>query len=185
MLWGRSIPAVCSDFSKNGVNLDHLYQRLNVPVSWIGEDVLISKLMACISYNSKKINLQINEKQTLNSFQNIIKSGQIDFGLLNENFQKQVILKVLSSKENKELMINFNPYLSNPGHIVNSDKLISNNKKAILQNYNKTIYKNNLLEIYKKVINFSVTHNIDKNLLVSFFLKPDGFSLLKWSNYAE
>ena len=185
MLWGRSIPVICSDFQKNGVHLNHLYQRLHVPISWIGEDALISTFMSCFSVNSKKFNVEINEKQTQNFFLNKIESGAIDFGLLSEYFQKKVISKVLSNKRNKELIIRFNPYLTKPGFACNDTKLISNNKKAVLQNYSKTIYKNNLIKIYKKIINYSVTHCIDKNILASYFLKPDNFSLLKWDDYVE
>ncbi|MBW2180388.1 MAG: hypothetical protein JRG81_08465 [Deltaproteobacteria bacterium] len=185
MLWGRSIPDVCRDFKKNGVDLDHLYQRLHIPASWIGKDALLHTFMSCISENSKKFNVEINKKQTQNFFLNKIESGGIDFGLLGENFQKKAISKILSSKKNKELIIDFNPYLTKPGFEFSNTKLISNNKKAVLQNYSKAIYKNNLIKIYKKVTSHSVTHCIDKNILASYFLKSDNFSLLKWGDYVE
>ncbi|MBW2364952.1 MAG: glycosyltransferase family 1 protein, partial [Deltaproteobacteria bacterium] len=185
MLWGRSIPDVCRDFKKNGVDLDHLYQRLHIPASWIGKDALLHTFMSCISENSKKFNVEINKKQTQNFFLNKIESGGIDFGLLGENFQKKAISKILSSKKNKELIIDFNPYLTKPGFEFSNTKLISNNKKAVLQNYSKAIYKNNLIKIYKKVTSHSVTHCINKNILASYFLKSDNFSLLKWGDYVE
>ncbi|MCJ7772310.1 MAG: hypothetical protein MUP22_04150 [Desulfobacterales bacterium] len=185
MLWGRAIPDVCGDFTKNGVRLNHLYDSLNVPVSWIGEGPLITKLMSCISDNSKKFNFPLNERHALISFKYKIRSGSIDFGLLDETFQKQAISKILASKRNKQLLKSLNPCLSSPGHTVNKNNLISNNKNAVLKNYNKIVYKNNLIRIYKKVINYSVTQSIDKNILTSFFLNPDNFSLLKWSDYAE
>ena len=50
----------------------------------------------------------------------------------------------------------------------------------MLDKYNKSIYKNNLMNIYKKVIHTPVTHTIDQQVLASHFLEPDTFSLLKW-----
>ena len=34
MLWGRKLPDICEDFEKNGVQLDHLYTTLNIPIGW-------------------------------------------------------------------------------------------------------------------------------------------------------
>jgi predicted transglutaminase-like protease len=59
------------------------------------------------------------------------------------------------------------------------------NRKAILDNYNEKIYKETLLRIYSRVIKKPVCQSIDKNILLSEFLNPNNFSLLKWSNYVE
>jgi len=185
MLWGRLLPDICSDFTKNGVHLNHLYERLNVPVPWMGEDALLNKLMSCISESAKKLHYPLNTKHTLNTFKKNIRSGSIDFGLLDETFQKQVIAKVLSSRKNKQWLKRANPNLLNTFQTDNKTELISNNKKSVLLNYNKNVYKNSLINIYHKVMNGNVTHQIDKNTLTSFFLNPDTFSLLKWSEYAE
>jgi hypothetical protein len=57
--------------------------------------------------------------------------------------------------------------------------------KAVLLNYNKTIYKEKLIEIYSRVVNSSVRQSIDKEILISCFFKPENFSLLKWGDYVE
>jgi len=57
--------------------------------------------------------------------------------------------------------------------------------KAVFANYSKDIYKERLIEIYEKVANMPVSHSIDKKILLSCFLDPRYFSLLKWCEYIE
>ena len=57
--------------------------------------------------------------------------------------------------------------------------------KAVLFSYNKTRYREKLIKIYARVVNSSVRHSIDKNILLSQFFNPETFSLLKWGDYAE
>lgn len=184
-LWGREIATVCNDFTQNGMRLDHLYKHLNVPVDWIGENRLIDAYMKCISDNTKKFNLPVNYKKTHKFLLAKFKSKVIDFGLLDEPFQKEIISKVLSSKKCGDVLRQINSYLTQPGHAKDTNEIISNNKKAVLQKYNRLNYKTNLISIYKKVANESVTHHIEKQILASYFLNPDNFSLLQWNDYAE
>jgi hypothetical protein len=63
-----------------------------------------------------------------------------------------------------------------------SDKeaLIQNNNNAVLFHYNKTRYRENLVDIYSRAIKDNVCHKIDKKVLLSKFLNLEDFSLLKW-----
>ena len=91
----------------------------------------------------------------------------------------------MSSKNEKKELIRLNPYLASVGIVPDKKRLIKNNMKAVLSNYNKDIYKDKLLEIYNKVSNNHVSHSIDKKILLSCFLNPRHFSLLKWCEYSE
>ena len=108
----------------------------------------------------------------------------IDFGLLNEPFQKKIISTVLSGSTNRKKLIRLNPFLSNPGSVSYKDELIQHNMEAVLSNYNQSIYKEKLMDIYAKVVRSNVCHKIDKQILVSEFFKLNNFSLLKWCDYA-
>ena len=63
--------------------------------------------------------------------------------------------------------------------------LIRENKQAILNNYDRRSYRKKLLAIYTSVSQQAVHQRIDKNVLLSEFLKLDEFSLLKWCDYLE
>jgi glycosyltransferase involved in cell wall biosynthesis len=185
LLWGRRLPQICQDFEKNGIQLDHLYSRLNVPVEWIGKERLFKTWKLCVQRAGSMFDLAIDETAIKNAFEKTTDKDIIDFGLLDESFQKTVISKVLSDSANRDALIHLNPYLSNPGDVSNRDALIQNNLKAVKRHYNQTRYRKNLLDIYTRVIRDNVHQKIDKKILFSEFFSLDNFSLLKWSSYAE
>jgi len=186
ILWGRKLPDICHDFEKNGIALDHLYDRLLIPLEWIGKYEFYGIWKTCILRNCSFFNFKINEEEIQKSFTKITGNNNIDFGLLYEPFQKQIISHVLSSKNKAKKLIKLNPYLSRPANsLLNNNKLIQNNMNAVLNNYNKTTYRKNLLEIYSKIINNPVHHRLDKNILLSEFINFEQFSLLKWNDYVE
>ena len=129
--------------------------------------------------------LAIDETTIKNAFEKTTDKDIIDFGLLDESFQKTIISKVLSDSGNRDALIHLNPYLSNPGDVPNKDPLIQNNLNAVAHHYNQKKYRKNLLDIYTRVIRDNVHQKIDKKILLSEFFNLDNFSLLKWSFYAE
>ena len=185
VIWGRKLPDICRDFENNGISLGHLYSELLVPVEWIGKDNFYQKWKGCILRNCKLLNYNIDESSIDKIFYQVIKNDKIDFGLLDESFQKNIIFHIMSSKNKKNELIRLNPYLASVGIVPDKQKLIKINMKAVFSNYSKDIYKEKLIEIYKKVSNNSVSHSIDKKILLSCFLDPRYFSLLKWCEYSE
>ena len=186
ILCGRKLPDICHDFEKNGIALDHLYDRLLVPLEWIGKDKFYEVWKACILRNCSLFDFKINEQEIQKSFTKITGNNDIDFGLLYEPFQKQIISHVLSNKNNANKLIKLNPYLALPlNNLLNNKELIQNNMNAVLNNYNKTTYKKNLLKIYSKIINNPIHQRLDKNILLSEFINLKQFSLLKWNDYVE
>jgi uncharacterized protein (DUF1499 family) len=128
--------------------------------------------------------IKIDDISIKTAYEKATTNDVIDFGLLNESFQKKIISTVVSSIVNRNKLIRLNSFLSNPGSVSNKDELIQHNMEAVLFNYNKAKYRENLIAIYKKVVRDNVCQKIDKNLLVSEFLALDNFSLLKWCDYA-
>ena len=185
ILWGRRLPEICRDFEKNGVRLDHLYSRLNVPVEWIGREKLFKTWKSCVQRAGAFFDTTIDETAIKNAFEKTIDTDIIDFGLLDETFQQIIISKALSDSDSRDALIHLNPCLSNPGDVSNKDGLIQNNLKAVARHYNQTKYRKSLLDIYTRVIRDTVHQKIDKKILLSEFFNLDYFSLLKWSFNAE
>ncbi len=184
ILWGRNIPDICHDFEKNGIQLDHLYKSLKIPVGWIDIKQYFEYWRASVLESSRLFKFQINEKRIKNSFESVTKDGLLDFGLLDESFQKQVISHIISDKKSADTLVLLNPFLSNPGKVPDKAGLIENNMNAVISHYNKAIYKQTLMNIYERVARDSVCQRIDKNILLDRFFDLEKFSLLKWSQYA-
>jgi hypothetical protein len=185
MLLGRKLPDICSDFEQNGIRLDHLYVQLDVPIEWLGKEKLLGKWQTCMETAGARFNIVIHEKKIINAFEKTTENNIIDFGLLDEAFQKTIISQVISDQKNRDRLIQLNPCLLEYGDISNKETLIKNNMKAVLANYNKSIYRERLIDIYTKVTKYSVRHSIDKSTLLSQFFIPETFSLLKWGDYVE
>lgn len=179
-LWGRKLPDICQDFEQNSIQLNHLYTRLDVPMDWVDHDMLFDTWKSCILKVSARFGATIDAASIKTAYEKATTNDVIDFGLLNEPFQKKIISTVLASSVNREKLIRLNPFLSNPGNVSNKDEMIQNNMEAVLFNYNQPKYREKLIDIYTKVVGSNVCQKIDKKILFSEFLRLNNFSLLKW-----
>jgi hypothetical protein len=184
MLWGRKLPDICQDFEKKSIRLDHLYSRLDVPMDWIDKQRFFAKWTSGIQNIRDAFGMSIDETAVKNAYNRIVACKTIDYGLLNESFQKQIISTLLSDTANRNQMLRLNPFLLAHSEIPNKDELIQNNMKAILHHYNPRKYTETIMGIYTKVIQKNIRQKINKQKLLSEFVTPDNFSLLKWCDDA-
>jgi hypothetical protein len=185
LLWGRRLVDVCRDFESSGIRLQHLYSSLYVPLEWIGLQKFRDKWHDCVLQAGALFNFSIENSRLQDAFDLITADGVIDFGLLDESSQKRVILRLITRGRNTARMIQINPFLAEPGTVTNKSRLIADNRQAVLSSYSPDLYRKKLSSTYHKVSTTSINHKIDKTVLVSCFLNPENFSLLKWSDYAE
>jgi hypothetical protein len=182
LLWGRRLPDICRDFEKKGVQLQHLYARLPVPTDWIDlhqfrENWKNSVLNAWAMFNFTADRALIKQ-----GLERITNDGVIDFGLLDERSQKNVISNLIAGRKNLSRLIQLNPFLENPGEVSDKNRLIRDNQDAIEHSYNHEQYGQKLRNVYDLVSKTEVKQHIDKDVLASAFLKLKEFSLLKWSD---
>ncbi len=182
---GRKLPDICVDFEKKDINLDHLYTKMLVPVSWVGKKNVQSKVKSSILKNCDLFGFSMNLKEIEQFLSRFTEDKNIDFGLLDEVFQKKVISRVLSGKKDRDRLIDLNPCLMHVDNTPDIDDLVKNNAMKTAHHYNKSIYRENLLAIYDIINSTSVTQKIDKKALLLQFFTPENFSLLKWNSYVE
>jgi len=184
-LWGRQLPDITNDFKHRGVNLNHLYQSLQIPPEQIDTKCLNAKRRRAISDALAKFNAKGLRVKIENELQSVENAKETDFGLLDESFQRRVITHLLNDRKAKNRLQELNPILSAPGESVNHLKLIRRNRNTILHHFNVSRYRTSLLNIYQQVMRHPVRQQIDKTRLLASFLKPETFSLLKWGNDAD
>ena len=183
-LWGRKLPDICRDFETRGVTLNHLYEYLRVPLTWLGKKRIFDKWAACVTTASRFFNLNIDTNTLSHAFERMITDETIDFGLLDEALQKKVICRILSEKKDKDALVRLNPYLAQPGKIPQKEAVIKQNHRVITKTYNRQIYQETLMQIYTRVTKERVHQRIDKKVLITRFFGLNTFSLLKWGPYA-
>ena len=185
MLWGRKLPDICRDFEQKGVHLQHLYDRLLVPVDWFGLHLFRARWVNSVHNACRRFDHSVDATHIQQAFDLCTRGGNIDFGLLDEGSQKKVIDKLIEEPKNSEALMRLNPFLTNPGDVSDKNSLIRHNREAVEQSYNQNQYSQILGETYDRVANTSVEQSIDKRVLISAFLDLEKFSLLKWSDFAE
>ena len=182
-LWGRKLPELSHDFEINQLNLDHLYDEIRIPMNWVRISEFKQKWLNAYQKAYSLFGEPISKAQSNLKYNEMTENGKIDFGLLDETSQKFVINKALSNVQNKSKLMNLNPHLFENETTVLDQHLISHNKRAVLTNYSHEKYAGRLMDIYPKVIQESVHHEIDKSRLFLHFIEKVRFSLLKWSPY--
>jgi len=183
-LWGRLLPDICRDFQQNGIGLDHLYSALKIPLEWIDVRAFFSKWNACFKQNAAGFQVHFSDGAIQGAFERITSDGFIDFGLLHETFQKDVIETLLTSPEKHRRFTTLNPVVEHPGSGPDCGDLIAANKAVVQTVYTPDVYRDRLLNVYDQVIRTDVHHRIDRRRLLACFFKPETFSLLKWCPYA-
>ena len=183
LLWGRNLSDVTRDFERNGIRLNHLYHQLEIPLDWIDRVSFFERWQACVQVVAKTFDHPIQETRLRSAFEEITVNERIDFGLLDEAFQQQVITRLLSGPENIETIRRINPFLIDPGSVDQIDNLIHQNKNAVVNRFDRESYRKRLDRIYASVRDIPVRHAIDKRVLLSNFINLHEFSLLKWCGY--
>ena len=184
-LWGRKLVDICQDFEKNGLHLDHLYTELQVPVEWVGYRQIQEQWQTCVAETCQRFNFEIDKNQITQAFNAMTSSGYIDFGILNEFYQKKIIAMLM---ETPSLLIDLekrNPCLAAIGNEKNKSEIIDCNRNVVRAHYGTNRYRRKLLDIYNTVIGQTVNQHIDKTVLLDSFLDLSQFSLLKWCDYRE
>lgn len=183
LLWGRKLPDTCRDFEDRGVRLDHLYSRLGVPVDWIDRMGYETAWKNGYENACRRYGHPFEVREADRGFDRIITDDRIDFGLLNEKYQKQVLRHLLSVPAARSELTRINPFLEGPGRVAQADTLIAHNRAAVLAGYSRDTYRDTLLTAYRNILSRDVIQRIRKPVLLSSFLTPSNFSLLKWCAY--
>jgi hypothetical protein len=184
-LMGRLLPEICHDFKLAGVNLDHLYEKLAIPVEWIGENTLFKKWSYALHAAAARFHYHFSIGNLRKSFDQIIADHTIDFGLLDETFQKRIIERILTNPSAAKVLLELNPYLADLSLPENAPNLILENRNAILTAYSRKAYIKLLKQTYQSVAAREPNHfQVNQETLLSSFLTPKNASLLKWSPYA-
>ncbi len=181
-VWGRKLPDICIDFESRGVDLSHMYTQLMVPIEKFDSEAFYHQWDKTIRVAARIFGLQIGSAQIQDAYSAITAGGMIDFGLLGEKFQKQVLQHLLSNKAHLLKLLTVNPLLSNFSKATIQKDIIEFNRDAVMGNYHITQYRENLLKLYAQVVATTVQQRIDKKKLLAEFFDLNHFSLLKWGS---
>ncbi len=180
MLWGRRLGAICQDFEQKGLGLNSLYDELTIPLDWFSADGLIKDWRRVAVWVNETYGTSFAPEQIDCYLDGLKKNGEVDFGILSETYQRQVLERLLTDPDARHKLVDMNPKVLEPEIGPKAQDLIENNRRLVLDNYDLAQNGERLLMVYKQVIHHPVQHRIDKTALLDAFLDMKRFSLLKW-----
>jgi len=184
MLHGRLLGDICEDFIDRGVELGHLYSRIKIPLSHIDEKLFRMKWMDCYRERLKQYGLAENQERIEEHFQDLLKGGFVDFGILSEDLQMQVLIGIVGDNSLRKKVLDVNPLLSHIKLFKESPGLISRNRQIVESEYSTERTRSLLRKAYEGVLGCTVFQSVDKAVLLSAFNRPDkNFLLLCESAY--
>jgi hypothetical protein len=183
LLWGRKLGEVCRDFEQNGIRLDHLYDRLEVPFDWFDMDAFFQRRREAALAAAAAYDHPLAPETLDRGLASIERSKMVDFGNLDETSQRHVLSRLLTDAAARANLVTLNPWLAHPGVASDAAEIIANNRKAVANRYGPALYRERLLTIYDRVSHRPVRHRLDKRVLLDAFFDLERFPLLKWGVY--
>jgi glycosyltransferase involved in cell wall biosynthesis len=179
-LFGRKIPGLHADAEAAGLRLGHLYPRLSVPAEWLDTGRLREKISRAVTAGTRAFGLHADADAE--AFAALADHPVVDFGLLDESFQKPVIHRVLTRPADRRRLVEENPFLAAMESAVTRDTVLHNNR-LIRKKFSEQTCGERLMTAYGRACATTVLHRISRERLLSRFLHPGRFSLLQWGPY--
>ncbi len=172
-LIGRKLPEITADFEAEGLDLSSLYSELPVPLGWVGEPEFYSALESAMRRSYAAYSKAWNPAYFEEAKSALIYDGKIDFGILNEPLQRNVIRHLADNPADRSLLPPLSPRPSLPQ--------IEHNRKIVLERYGLEAYGNRLLQIYRELAALKPGEVSAANAadLLNLYLKPGRFNLLR------
>jgi len=180
-LTGRLLPEICRDFTDEGIHLDHLYAEMVLPVDWIGREKIMDRFDDRLEINQRAYGPNWPANWTANCLRILNARQTIDFGMLDEPLQMEILDMLRDQPARKEAMLRLNPFLESVSSVATPNDLVNANRERVLSLYHPNRYRKHLQDIYTRILGNPVHQAIDRKSLLSGFLSFENFSLLKWN----
>ncbi|MDH3348395.1 MAG: hypothetical protein OEM02_09920 [Desulfobulbaceae bacterium] len=173
---GRDLPEITQEFREEGIHLSYLYERLEVPVDWLGKNRIMDKAAAGLAHNLASYGRQSVPGDLERVENSWIRDGHVDFGRLDEELQEVVIRKVRRSPfECRHLAP------SSLDHPVDFQSDVLKNRQVLAECYGVEAYHHKLRGIYEVVAGslMSPVSSLDGEMLLDCYLQPERLNLLR------
>ncbi|WP_309381588.1 glycosyltransferase family 4 protein [Cerasicoccus frondis] len=174
-LVGRNLRDITCDFTNADVSLNSLYERILVPLDWVGEDVVRCTLAEalCAYYDAYRRDLPGDAVDQ--AFESMTEGDRVEFGRLSEALQEKVILRI---HENPALREQVTPHGL---RLDDAQACVAGNRDLIAQNFSLERYGENLAAVYAKVASSPVEPlaYASHEAVLNQFLDPRRFNLLR------
>jgi len=150
-LAGRNLPEVTTDFVDAGLELDRLYDRLNIPLEWVGHDAFRCMLADVCRDILNAYGREVPSRQQLDQILAAKQTdGLVDFADLDEPLQEHVIRKAAGNGMFRDELLELNPLLRSSSQV--DAETIARNKQVIENTYAIEPSGRRLLDIFRALL---------------------------------
>ncbi|MDD2463157.1 MAG: glycosyltransferase [Desulfobulbus sp.] len=173
---GRNLGEITSQFIGDGLELSGCYDRLDVPLSWLGEQRVTRAAEIGLRKNLAAYGRQPAPDHLERLLGAWVRDGRIDFGRLDESMQEDVLAQVVGQQAQAELISP--PRLAQWATIAGS---LAENRRILREQYSLIQYGERLEQLYQQVVggSESVCGQLDGEVLLDRFLAPERLHLLR------
>ncbi|OQA24526.1 MAG: hypothetical protein BWY59_02175 [Verrucomicrobia bacterium ADurb.Bin345] len=174
---GRRIPDITRDFEEAGVDLSMLYDKLLVPVEWVGRERLRGRIREVYGKMLATYGRMARPGDEERALEAAVSGDRVDFGRLDEELQELVLLRLRESDAHRTEL--------QPDDFRQPDaalRAMDHNANIIRRTYSLERYGTRLMEIYRAVADSpagEVNDGLNVAGLLDAFLAPERFSLLR------
>jgi len=173
---GRGLPEVTGALRAAGLDLSHLYSRLDVPLEWIGRDVLRRRFAAGMERSLAAYGRGLTRDAVERALSAAVCDEMVDFGRLDEEMQEGIIRRLAASAGDRRCL---RPERLEPA--VSWESVIEANRDVARREFSLERYGERLMEVYNAVAESgaSETGCLNSRVLLDGFLAPERFMLLR------
>ena len=173
---GRDLPEVTGEFREAGIELDHLYRRLEVPVAWPGRDRLAAAAGAALEALFEGYGRRPAADAVECALAAWIRDERVDYGRLDEPLQARILRRLAAQPADRlALEPAALPEPADPG------TLVARNRRVILEHYGLEDYGRRLLALYRELAGREPGPQgaLDAGVILDTFLDPARLHLLR------
>jgi len=173
---GRNLPEITTGFRQEGIVLPWSYDRLNIPVSWLGYSRLQVAALDGLQRNLAAYGRCPSPGDLERLLTAWICDGLVDFGRLDEPLQEAVLHRLVNAPEQ---VADIGPSaLPNPNDLY---AVVENNRCLLRDQHNLVQYGAIVEQVYRQVAASPITplDSLDGEKLLDRFLAPERLSLLR------
>lgn len=173
---GRDLPEITREFREEGIRLPHFYERLNIPVRWLGRERIAAKARAGLRRSLAAYGRKPGRDDPERVLAAWISADCVDFGRLDEELQEIVLRRVVGSPAEARALVPWS--LPDPDRCAED---IESNRRILREKYGLQAYGRKLMRVYGQLLSSRVSAIgcLNGEILLDFFLAPERLTLLR------
>jgi len=180
-LVGRNLPEITRDLVTAGLDLETLYERLEVPLDWLDRDRLRGAMDQALEAVVTAYGRARRPDDLEHLWASAVRDGYVDFGRLDEAAQEGVIRHLASDPQDRVFL---RPVFLRPTHLPDTTPAdrIAHNRTLAERDYSIAGYGRRLERIYGALVEATVDPTLgaaDGSVLLDRFLAPERLFLLR------